>query len=137
MLDRKAFISISNCLDIEGRKLLTIKTGRKPTCWKCSVTGHLDTSCPEKKRPPSPDTRFLAPLHKVPRLKNKPQIPTPVLTSDPSQKNLYCRHPLKDRGVRLLTLKIRKTTTLLYNIGENVCHVSPINSKKNKLKELK
>lgn len=49
MLDHKAFTSISNILEIGRKNYPIIITGRKPTCWKCGVIGHLIPSCPEKK----------------------------------------------------------------------------------------
>lgn len=54
MLNRKAFLSIPNCLEVGVLKLPIIVTGRKPVCWKCGETGHLSFSCPEKKASGSP-----------------------------------------------------------------------------------
>lgn len=42
MLNRKAFISVPSCLDVEGPE----NAGH---CWKCEETHHLSSSCLEKK----------------------------------------------------------------------------------------
>ena len=58
MLDAKTFYSVPNWLDVEGRRLPVIVSGRKPACWHCGEIGHLSCSLPgeegpEKARPVS------------------------------------------------------------------------------------
>lgn len=48
-MDRKAFVSIPKCLDIENQKIPVIITGCRPTSWMCGETCHLSFSSPEKK----------------------------------------------------------------------------------------
>ena len=55
MLDVKTFYSIPNWLDVEGRRLPVIISGRKPACWHSSEIGHLSAVCPGKKAPKKPD----------------------------------------------------------------------------------
>ena len=55
MLDCKTFYSIPNWLDLEGRRLPVIVSGRKPAGWHCSEIGHLYAVCPGKKAPKKPD----------------------------------------------------------------------------------
>ena len=55
MLDIKTFYSVPNWLDVEGRMLTVIASGRKRSCWHCSDIGHLFAVCPEKKAPKKPD----------------------------------------------------------------------------------
>lgn len=49
MLDRKAFISIPNCLGVANQKMPVIVTGRTPSYLKCCKTDHISSYCPEKK----------------------------------------------------------------------------------------
>ena len=49
MLDAKTFYSVLNWLDVEGRRLPVIVSGRKPACWHCGEIGHLSAVCPRKK----------------------------------------------------------------------------------------
>ena len=55
MLDAKTFFSVPNWLDVEGRRLPVIVSGRKPACWHCGAIGHLSAVCPGKKAPKKPD----------------------------------------------------------------------------------
>ena len=55
MLDAKTFFSVPNWLDVEGRRLPVIVSGRKPACWHCGEIGHLSAVCPGKKAPKKPD----------------------------------------------------------------------------------
>ena len=55
MLDVKTFYSVPNWLDVEGRRLPVIVSGRKPACWHCGEIGHLSAVCPGKKAPKKPD----------------------------------------------------------------------------------
>ena len=55
MLDAKTFYSVPNWLDVEGRRLPVIVSGRKPACWHCGDIGHLSAVCPVKKAPKKPD----------------------------------------------------------------------------------
>ena len=55
MLDAKTFYSVPNWLDVEGRRLPVIVSGRKPACWHCGEIGHLSAVCPGKKAPKKPD----------------------------------------------------------------------------------
>lgn len=74
MLDRDAFVSIPNCFDIGGLKLLVIVTGCKPVCWKCRETGHLSSSCPEKKA-----SGNQAPVDQTPPLTESLKTGSPVM----------------------------------------------------------
>ncbi len=47
MLDAKTFFSVPNWLDVEGRRLPVIVSGRKPACWHCGEIGHLSAVCPK------------------------------------------------------------------------------------------
>lgn len=49
MLERKAFYSIPNYLEVGSLKLLVIMTGWKPTFWKCREANPLTSFCPERK----------------------------------------------------------------------------------------
>ena len=55
ILDVKTFYSVPNWLDVEGRRLPVIVSGRKPACWHCGEIGHLSAVCPGKKAPKKPD----------------------------------------------------------------------------------
>ena len=55
MLDAKTFFSVPNWLDVEGRRLPVIVSGRKPACWHSGEIGHLSAVCPGKKAPKKPD----------------------------------------------------------------------------------
>ena len=55
MLDVKTFYSVPNWLEVEGRRLPVIVSGRKPACWHCGEIGHLSAVCPGKKAPKKPD----------------------------------------------------------------------------------
>ena len=55
MLDVKNFYSVPNWLEMEGRRLPVIVSGRKPACWHCGEIGHLSAVCPGKKAPKKPD----------------------------------------------------------------------------------
>ena len=55
MLDMKTFYSVPNWLEVEGRRLPVIVSGRKPACWHCGEIGHLSAVCPGKKAPKKPD----------------------------------------------------------------------------------
>ena len=51
----KTFYSVPNWLEVEGRRLPVIVSGRKPACWHCGEIGHLSAVCPGKKAPKKPD----------------------------------------------------------------------------------
>ena len=55
MLDAKTFYSVPNWLDVKGRRLPVIVSGRKPACWRCGEIGHLSAVCPGKKASKKPD----------------------------------------------------------------------------------
>ena len=55
MLDVKTFYSVPNWLDVEGRSLPVIVSGRKPACWHCGEISHLSAVCPWKKALKKPD----------------------------------------------------------------------------------
>ena len=67
MLDAKTFYSVP-WLDVEGRRLPVIVSGRKPACWHCGEIGHLSAVCPGKKAPKKPD--------------QNPGTPPPVVTNN-------------------------------------------------------
>ena len=60
MLDAKTFYSVPNWLEVEGRRLPVIISGRKPACWHSGEIGHLSAVCPGKKAPKKarPKTRY-------------------------------------------------------------------------------
>ena len=55
MLDVKTFYSVPNWLNVEGRRLPVIVSGRKHACWQCGEIGHLSAVCPGKKAAKKPD----------------------------------------------------------------------------------
>ena len=55
MLDVKTFYSVPNWLDVEGRRLPVIVSGRKPAYWHCGEIGHLSAVSLGKKAPKKPD----------------------------------------------------------------------------------
>ena len=81
MLDMKTFYSVPNWLEVEGRRLPVIVSGRKPTCWHCGEIGHLSAVCPGKKAPKKPDHKHdtLSPVVKSNTEKEAPVVsPTPA-----------------------------------------------------------
>ena len=81
MLDMKTFYSVPNWLEVEGRRLPVIVSGRKPACWHCGEIGHLSAVCPGKKAPKKPDHKHdtLSPVVKINTEKEAPVVsPTPA-----------------------------------------------------------
>ena len=58
MLDVKTFYSVPNWLEVEGRRLPVIVSGRKSACWHCGEIDHLSAVCPGKKAPKKPDQKL-------------------------------------------------------------------------------
>jgi len=83
MLSKTAFDSVPNFLDLEGRRLSVIVTGRKPACWNCFKTGHLSSNCPGKKAPviATSKTRDTLPLPKSPGRKEASEAEPAVRTT--------------------------------------------------------
>ena len=77
MLDAKTFYSVPNWLDVEGRRLPVIVSGRKPACWHCGEIGHLSAVCPGKKAPKKPDQNPGTP---PPVVKNNEEKEAPVVS---------------------------------------------------------
>ena len=87
MLDAKTFYSVPNWLDVEGRRLPMIVSGRKPACWHCGEIGHLSAVCPGKKAPKKPDQNPGTPLPVVTNNEKKeaPVVsPTSAATKSPT-----------------------------------------------------
>ena len=85
MLDVKTFYSVPNWLEVEGRRLPVIVSGRKPACWHCGEIGHLSAVCPGKKAPkkPDPKPRTLPPVVASNTEKEAPVVsPTPAGTKN-------------------------------------------------------
>ena len=81
MLDMKTFYYVPNWLEVEGRRLPVIVSGRKPACWHCGEIGHLSAVCPGKKAPKKPDHKpdTLSPVVKANTEKEAPVVsPTPA-----------------------------------------------------------
>ena len=76
MLDAKTFFSVPNWLDVEGRRLPVIVSGRKPACWHCGEIGHLSAVCPGKKALKKPDQDAGTP---PPVVKNNDKKEAPVV----------------------------------------------------------
>ena len=68
MLDMKTFYSVPNWLEVEGRRLPVIVSGRKHACLHCGEIGHLSAVCLGKKAPKKPD--------------HKPGTLSPVVTTN-------------------------------------------------------
>ena len=86
MLDMKTFYSVPNWLEVEGRRLPVIVSGRKPACWHCGEIGHLSAVCPGKKAPKKPDHKHdtLSPVVKINTEKEAPVVsPTPAGKKNP------------------------------------------------------
>ena len=87
MLDMKTFYSVPNWLEVEGRRLPVIVSGRKPACWHCGEIGHLSAVCPGKKAPKKPDHKqdTLSPVVKINTEKEAPVVsPTPAGKKNPT-----------------------------------------------------
>ena len=87
MLDMKTFYSVPNWLEVEGRRLPVIVSGRKPACWHCGEIGHLSAVCPGKKAPKKPDHKpdTLSPVVKSNTEKEAPVVsPTPAGKKNPT-----------------------------------------------------
>ena len=87
MLDMKTFYSVPNWLEVEGRRLPVIVSGRKPACWHCGEIGHLSAVCPGKKAPKKPDHKHdtLSPVVKSNTEKEAPVVsPTPAGKKKPT-----------------------------------------------------
>ena len=85
MLDMKTFYSVPNWLEVEGRRLPVIVSGRKPACWHCGEIGHLSAVCPGKKAPKKPDHKpgTLSPAVTTNTEKEAPVVsPTPAGTKN-------------------------------------------------------
>ena len=85
MLDVKTFYSVPNWLEVEGRRLPVIVSGRKPACWHCGEIGHLSAVCPGKKAPKKPDPKpgTLPPVVASNTEKEAPVVsPTPAGTKN-------------------------------------------------------
>ena len=101
MLDMKTFYSVPNWLEVEGRRLPVIVSGRKPACWHCGEIGHLSAVCPGKKAPKKPDHKqdTLSPVVKINTEKEAPVVsPTPAGKKKP---------PLPLRPLRLIPKRRR------------------------------
>ena len=83
MLDMKTFYSVPNWLEVEGRRLPVIVSGRKPACWHCGEIGHLSAVCPGKKAPKKPDHK---PGTLSPVVKSNPEKEAPVVSPTPAGK---------------------------------------------------
>ena len=83
MLDMKTFYSVPNWLEVEGRRLPVIVSGRKPACWHCGEIGHLSAVCPGKKAPKKPDHK---PGTLSPVVKNNSEKEAPVVSPTPAGK---------------------------------------------------
>ena len=80
MLDAKTFYSVPNWLEVEGRRLPVIVSGKKPTCWHCGEIGHLSTVCPGKKAPKKPDQK----LGTLPPVVSDTEKEAPVVSPTPA-----------------------------------------------------
>ena len=94
MLDMKTFYSVPNWLEVEGRRLPVIVSGRKPACWHCGEIGHLSAVCPGKKAPKKPDHK---PGTLSPVVKTNTEKEAPVVSPTPAGK----KNPLPLRPLRL------------------------------------
>ena len=87
MLDMKSFYSVPNWLEVEGRRLPVIVSGRKPACWHRGKIGHLSAVCPGKKAPKKPDHKpdTLSPVATTNKEKEAPVVsPTPAVKKNPT-----------------------------------------------------
>ena len=83
MLDMKTFYSVPNWLEVEGRRLPVIVSGRKPACWHCGEIGHLSAVFPGKKASKKPDHK---PGTLSPVVKSNPEKEAPVVSPTPAGK---------------------------------------------------
>ena len=71
---------ILNWLDLEGRRLRVIVTGRKTAYWHCGEMGHLSAICPGKKVPQkTPDHIQNAPPPATAKSKTEAPIVSPAV----------------------------------------------------------
>ena len=101
MLDMKTFYSVPNWLEVEGRWLPVIVSGRKPACWHCGEIGHLSAVCPGKKAPKKPDHK---PGTLSPVVTTNTEKEAPVVSPTPAGKKKY---PLLLRPLRLIPKRRR------------------------------
>ena len=80
MLDMKTFYSVPNWLEVEGRRLPVIVSGRKPACWHCGEIGHLSAVCPKK---PDHKTGTLPPV-----VTTNTEKEAPVVSLTPAGKKI-------------------------------------------------
>ena len=85
MLDMKTFYSVPNWLEVEGRRLPVIVSGRKPACWHCGEIGHLSAVCPGKKAPKKPDHK---PGTLPPVVTTNTEKEAPVVSPTPAGKKI-------------------------------------------------
>ena len=79
MLDVKTY-SVPNWLEVEGRRLPVIVSGRKPACWHCCEISHLSAVCPWKKAPKMPDQK----LGTLPPVVSNTEKEAPVVSPTPA-----------------------------------------------------
>ena len=85
MLDMKTFYSVPNWLEVEGRRLPVIVSGRKPACRHCGEIGHLSAVWPGKKAPKKPDHK---PGTLPPVVTTNTEKEAPVVSPTPAGKKI-------------------------------------------------
>ena len=98
MLYAKTFYSVPNWLDVEGRRLPVIVSGRKPVCWHCGEIGNLSAVCPGKKalKKPHQNSSTLPPV--VTNSKKETPVVSPTSAGKKPPLPLHLRLAPKRRG---------------------------------------
>lgn len=55
-LEMKKFLDIPNTLTCRGKRIFITVEDRRPQCWVCDATGHLEKTIPTRNPTPQPST---------------------------------------------------------------------------------
>ena len=126
MLDVKTFYSVPNWLEVEGRRLPVIVSGRKLARWHCGEIGYLFAVCPGKKASKKPDQKLVT----LPPVVSNTEKEAPVVshTSAGIKKN-----PL---SLRLLRLNIEESGAEWLTVGKGGRKLQPADPHSRKLTQV-